>query len=163
MKLALHDLCLMHPKLQGDPTDLSKFGALALQRAGHVSPVQAGIDHSGLEASADIEWLSQDLALLEVLDGNRVTEDGAESVALVYVNTTEGWVVKRRLQRWERADWLLRNERGWLALEVSGMAAGDPFVRLKDKKLQVALCSLPAERLAIVVAFARPSIVAGSV
>ena len=163
MKLALHDLCLMHPKLRGDPTDLSKLGALALQRAGHVSPVQAGIDHGGLEASADIEWLSQDLTLLEVLDGNRVTEDGAESVALVYVNTTEGWVVKRRLQRWERADWLLRNERGWLALEVSGMAEGDPFARLKDKQLQVALCSLPAERLAIVVAFDRPSIVADGV
>jgi hypothetical protein len=163
MRLALQDLYSMHPKLRGHPTDLSKFGALALQRAGHISPVQAGIDHSGLEASADIEWISQDLTLLEVLDGNRVTEDGAESVALAYVSTSAGWIMKRRLQRWERADWLLRNEWGWLALEVSGMAAGDPFTRLKDKKLQVALCSLPAERLAIVVVFDRPSILADSV
>ena len=163
MRLALHDLCSMHPKLKGDPTDLSKFGALALQRAGHVSPVQTGIDHGGLNATADIEWLSQDLALLEVLDGNRVTEDGAESVALAYVNIKAGWVVKRRLQRRERADWLLRNEWGWLALEVSGTAAGDPFPRLADKKRQVALCSLPAERLAIVVVFDRPFIVAGGV
>lgn len=153
----------MHPKLLGYPADLlAKLGALALQRAGHSSPVQTGVDHGGRAATVEIEWLMQELALLEVLDGNRVTEDGAEAVALAYANSSAGWVVKRRLQARERADWLLSNERGWLVLEVSGTAEGDPFTRLKEKKQQVARCLLPAERLAIVVAFDKPSITADS-
>jgi hypothetical protein len=150
----------MHPKLLGYPTDLSRLGALALQRAGHASPVDAGVDHEGQAANAEIEWLVQELALLEVLDSKRVTEDGAEAVALAYASSWKGWVVKRRLQARERADWLLHNEGAWLALEVSGTAEGDPFARLKEKKQQVAQCSLPAERLAIVVAFDGPSILA---
>jgi hypothetical protein len=72
-------------------------------------------------------------------------------------------VVKRRLQRRESADWLLRSDAGWLALEVSGTASGNPIARLEEKKLQVARCSLPADRLAIVVAFDRPSIVAACI
>lgn len=162
MRLALQELLLMHPTLRGHPTDLSRYGALALQRAGHASPVRAGVDHGGVKSSAEIEWLFQETVLLQVLDGNRVTEDGAEAVALVYANTRAGWVVKRRLQRRERADWLLVNQGRWLALEVSGTADGDPFARLQEKKQQVALCSLPAERLAVVVAFDSPSIAAES-
>lgn len=150
----------MHPKLRGYPIDLPGLGALALQRAGHTSPVEAGIDHGNREAMADIEWLDQELTLLEVLDGNRVTEDGAEAVALAYTNVSAGWVVKRRLQRRESADWLLHNEGDWLALEVSGTAEDDPVARLKEKVDQVARCSLPAERLAVVVSFGKPSILA---
>jgi hypothetical protein len=162
MRLVLHDLCSLHPALRGYPIDLFKYGGLALQRAGHTSPVRAGIDHNGLGSMAEIEWLSQGLALLDVLDKNRVTEDGAEAVALSYAHSKAGWVVKRRLQRGESADWLLHGEAGWLALEVSGMIEGDPFARLKEKKQQVARCSLPADRLAIVIAFDRPLIMAGS-
>jgi hypothetical protein len=109
---------------------------------------------------ADIEWLWQDLAALDVNDSNRVTEDGAEAVALAYANSISGWVAKRRLQRGESADWLMRNETGFLALEVSGTVEGDPFARLQQKKQQVARCSLEAERLAVVVAFNRPLIMA---
>jgi len=134
---------------------------LALQRAGHASPVSAGVDHDGLAAQADIERLIQDLQALDTLDSHRVTEDGAEAVALAYASSKDGWVVKRRLQRGDSADWLMRNETGWLALEVSGTAAGDPFARLEEKKQQVARCSLPAKLLAIVVAFDRPLILAG--
>lgn len=152
----------MHPKLLGHPTDLPRFGALALQRAGHASPVQAEVDHAGVAATANIEWLAQELAQLEVLDGNSVTENGAEAVALVYVSARAGWVMKRRLQQKEHADWLLQNDKGWLALEVSGTAEGDPFARMKEKKQQIGQCSLAAERLAVVVAFDRPTIVADS-
>lgn len=153
----------MHPKLRGDPTDLYKFGGLALQRAGHVSPVRAGIDHKGLEDTAEIEWLSQNLTVLQVLDGKRVTEDGAYAVALAYVNCKAGWVVKRRLQQHECADWLLHhsNEADWLALEVSGTAAGNPRPRLTEKREQMARCTLTNRRLAIIVAFDAPSILAG--
>lgn len=162
MKLALDDLWSIHSALRGHPIDFSKCGGLALQRSGHTSPVRVGVDDHGLKASAEIEWLSQALALLDVLDSHRVTEDGAEAVAITYVNSKAGWVVKRRLQRGESADWLLHNETGWLALEVSGTIEGDPFIRLKEKQQQVARCSLPADRLAVVVLFDEPSIVVGS-
>ena len=120
------------------------------------------MDHSGVKDSAVLEWLYQEMNLLQVHDRHRVTEDGAEAVALVYANVKAGWVVKRRLQRLEKADWLLENQGHWLALEVSGTADGDPFTRLKEKRSQIAQCSLSAERLAIVIAFDRPSIVAES-
>ena len=48
------------------------------------------------------------------------------------------------------------------ALEVSGTASGDPWVRLKLKKQQLGQCTLPAELLAIVVAFDKPLILAAS-
>jgi hypothetical protein len=160
LRLALHELSSMHPKLRGHPADLSRLGALALQRAGHASPAQAAVNHEGRTTNAEIEWLVQEMAILEVLDSKRVTEDGAEAVALAYVSSWKSWVVKRRLQAGEKADWLLQNDGGWLALEVSGTAEGDPFVRLEEKKQQVAQCSLPAERLAVVVGFDGPSILA---
>jgi hypothetical protein len=153
----------MHPKLRAYRADLVKSGALALQRAGHVSPAAAVVVHDGLETVAGIEWLAEDLRALEVLDYNRVTEDGAEAVALTYVNVKAGWVVKRRLQRGDHADWLMENEDGSMAVEVSGTVAGDPLGRLGEKKRQVAECSLPVYRLAVVVGFERPSILAGSV
>jgi hypothetical protein len=160
MKLSLADLWLMHPKLRG--TDYPKFGGLALQRGGHGSPVRADVYHGDVEETADLEWPAQDQTLLQVLDANRVTEDGAEAVALAYVNASAGWVVKRRLQRKERADWLLHSESRWLALEVSGVALGDPSGRLNEKKEQVSRCSLATERLAVVVAFEWPAILAES-
>ena len=163
MRLELNELVTMHPKLRGHPTDLAKFGSLALQRSGHSSPVAAAVDHDGHEMTAEIIWRPQELALLNVLDSNRVTEDGAEAVALAYVSCKSSWVVKRRFQRGERADWLLGNDGRWLALEVSGSAAGDAFARLKEKKGQVAQCTLNTdEHLAVVVVFDRPSIAVGT-
>ena len=72
MRLALHELYLIHPKLLGDPTDLPGFGALAFQRSGYSSPVLARTDHDGREGTAEVAWLSQNLALLDVLDDDRV-------------------------------------------------------------------------------------------
>jgi hypothetical protein len=162
MRLALQDLCTVHPALLEHPVDLSQCGGLVIQRARHTSPVVAGIDHDGLAGTAEIEWQLQDLTLLEVLDHHRLTEDGAEAVALAYANAKAGWVVERRLQRGDSADWLMRSVAGLLALEVSGTAAGDPFVRMSEKKRQVARCTLPVQLLAIVVAFDRPLILAAS-
>ena len=162
MTLRLQELYLNHPKLRGHPTDYAKYGALALQRRGHSSPVQANVEHDGQKAATQIEWPRQDMAMLGVIDSQRVTEDGAEAVALAYVNLKASWVVKRRLQRGESADWLLNNSTGWLAIEVSGTITDNPQGRLAEKKRQVALCSLPAERLAVVVAFNSPTILAGT-
>ena len=162
MRLQLDRLFSIHPKLRGHPVDLARCGGLALQRAGHESPVTAVVVHDGVESAAGIEWLAEDLSLVEVLDYNRVTEDGAEAVALTYVNAKAGWVVKRRLQRFERGDWLMENQAGSMAVEVSGTVSGDPLARLAEKMRQVSGCSLPVVRLAVVVAFEEPSILAGS-
>ncbi len=161
MKLSLHELLTMHPKLWGNPIGYSRIGALAMQRSGHFSPVSAAVDHDGAWSNCDVEWTPQDLGVLSLLDSNRVTEDGAETVALAYVHALGTWSVKRRLQRGDSADWLLEKDGKLLALEVSGTAGGDANARLSEKKQQVARCSLPVELLAVVVAFERPSILAG--
>ena len=154
---------MLHPKLFGDPTDRSRFGALAFQRAGHVSPTQIEINHNKLQAKAEIEWMTQQMNVLEVVARDRVTEYGAEAVALAYVHAKAGWVVKRICRRGESADWLMQSGRAWLALEISGTASGDALSRLAEKMKQVAQCSLPTnEQLAIVVAFDRPLILAAN-
>ena len=163
MKLMLDQLISHHPALRGHSVDYAKCGALAFARAGHASPTSAKLDHDSAETQVEVEWSPQELERLMVFDANRVTEDGAEAVALTYANAKASWVVKRRLQRGESADWLLQNKSGWLALEVSGMMSGNPHARLIEKKLQVAKCSLPVGRLAVVVAFDAPTILAGSV
>jgi hypothetical protein len=72
-----------------------------------------------------------------MLDANRVTELGAEAVALALVHETQGWIARRRLQRGDSADWLLEDESGKLvALEVSGTVVGDAQARLAEKLLQ---------------------------
>lgn len=38
------------------------------------------------------------------LDFDRVTEDAAEAIALAMVYVSNGWVVRRRLQRGENTD-----------------------------------------------------------
>jgi hypothetical protein len=161
MRLILHELLSMHPGLRGHPTDYARLGGLALQRSGHEPPVRTEIDHDGSPSVANVEWSTQDLALLKVMDANRITEDGAEALALTYANTSGGWVIERRMRRGEHADWLLRKPGRSLAVEISGTVDGDEHVRLRQKKTQVARCSLPVERLAIVVAFDRPLILAG--
>ena len=163
MKLDLDQLLSCHPSLRGHPVDYAKCGALAFARGGHASPTSAKVEHDEAQAMATIEWTQSDAARLNLLDTNRITEDGAEAVALTYVNTRASWVVKRRLQRGESADWLLRNETGWLALEVSGLEKGNPRTRLLEKKRQIAKCTLPADRLAVVVAFDSPTILVGTV
>ncbi len=160
MRLVLHNLRSIHSALRAHPTDYARCGALALQRAGHSSPVCADVERDGQTGNADIEWLSEDQTTLRILDDNRVTEDGAEAVALSYTHGSGGWLVKRRLQRGEHADWLMQSSGGWLALEVSGTTTGDAQERLIEKKRQVGRCSLPTMRLAVVVAFGRPLILA---
>ena len=48
-----------------------------------------------------------------------------------------------------------------LALEVSGKIEGNPSSRLEEKKRQVAACTLPALKLAVVVGFDKPVLMAG--
>jgi hypothetical protein len=72
------------------------------------------------------------------VDYHRVTEEAAEGIALALVSSGCNWIVLRRLQRGEVADWLLRGSNGALvALEVSGLDAPDNGRRLREKLAQV--------------------------
>jgi hypothetical protein len=135
---------------------------LALQRAGHRTPVEADTNDDGVEGSAEIHWQWRDTNLVDdvLIDRNRLTEDGAEGIAITYLHAKSAWVVKRRIQQGEYADWLMQREADFMAVEVSGTAEGNAFTRLKEKKQQIARCSLPAERIAIVIAFDKPLILA---
>lgn len=82
-------------------------------------------------------------------DFKRVTEEGAEGLALALVCASGGWRVTRRLQSLdaERADWLLSNGDASLLLEVGGTDQ-EPLATLLRKKLDQARSSPLARRAA---------------
>jgi hypothetical protein len=163
MNLALHELLNVHVTLRGHPIDYPRSGGLALARAGHSSPVDAATEHDGRSGRARVEWLEHDSTILGAVDEHRLTEDGAEAVALAYTHAVGRWLVKRRMRRGEYADWLLQTDGQSLALEISGTMTDDARGRLHEKKKQVARCTLPVSRMAVVVAFVQPMILAGTV
>jgi hypothetical protein len=109
---------------------------------------------------ATLVWEKRPAADALQLDYHRVTEDGAEAVALALVHSSRSWVVLRRLQREEHADWLLREttSRRLVALEVSGTDEGDEDARLSAKLAQVAQSTAARKRAACVVGFLAPRI-----
>lgn len=68
-------------------------------------------------------------------------------------------MVRRRLQRGESADWLLRDAQARLvALEVSGIDEGDDSERLRIKVEQVRRATVGNRRPACVVELASPRV-----
>jgi hypothetical protein len=160
LHLVLGQLLAMHPKL-GSHVGYVKAGGAALQRAGHSSPTLTTVDHQDKpEGPVTIEWTMPDGFDPETVDPKRLTEDAAESVALAYVHVCAGWQVKRRMSQGERADWLMQRAEDRLALEISGTTTSDCRARLSEKVENVRKCTLPAHRLAVVVGFGRPEILA---
>src|SRR5689334_20581055 len=123
MKLDLGLLIDMHPVLT--PTraaDLAHYAAVGLERHGHVSGAQLAARLDEAEHDASIGWIAAAADAGVALDQHRVTEEAAEAIALALVRVAFGWVVRRRLQRGESADWLLTDpDRGRVGLEVSGI------------------------------------------
>jgi Mg-chelatase subunit ChlI len=162
MEIDLADLREMHPRL---PEDLvlvmTTRAALGLQRNGHASPVAIHLDLEPSVIRGMLGWPGADLAALDQHDHNRVTEDGAEAVALALAHRDRGWRVVRRLQREEHADWLLEQldeqERQVVALEVSGVDRGTIAPRLAEKLAQVARAEDVDQRWAGVVGFEQPT------
>jgi hypothetical protein len=158
MKLDLERLAEAHPLLPA-PTaqDLAHKAALALQRR-HVPGVAAQVTVMAESHRPTLHWRNRDASDAQQLDQLRVTEDGAEAVALTLVNAMRGWVVLRRLQRGEHADWLLRDtmSRRLVALEVSGTDEGDGRARLAAKLSQVSETRAARIRAACVVGFLEP-------
>jgi len=81
----------------------------------------------------------------------------AEAVALALVHIALGWVVRRRLQRGESADWLLKDPLARLvALEVSGVDEHEDPHRLRKKLNQVRRATVARQKAACVVELLAP-------
>jgi hypothetical protein len=157
MKLDLEALRIRHALLPLEhASDLGLHAAVALARwhtPGVEMKATVMLDHH----SPVLSWSVRSADEAAQLDVNRVTELGAEAIALSLVHATRGWVVRRRLQRAEFADWLLADANGGhVALEVSGTDDGDARGRMREKLQQVSGCVAAPLRVACVVRFVDP-------
>ena len=162
MEIDLARLREIHPRLPADVV-LVMMGraALALGRNGHESGVRLSVDLEQVIISCMLSWLGPELNAINQHDYHRITEDGAEAVALAVAHQHRAWRVVRRMQREEHADWLLEdmaNEaRTLIALEVSGVDRGSIASRLAEKLAQVANSVEVDQRWAAVVGFEQPA------
>lgn len=161
MDVDLRRLREMHARL---PVDLSvvmvQRAALALERNGHMSGARLSLDLVPVVPDGSLSWPRADLAQIDQHDHNRITEDGAEAVALAVVHQHRAWRVVRRMQREERADWLVEDlaggQRQVIALEISGVDRGSIAARLSEKRSQVAGARDVDGRWASVIGFEEP-------
>jgi hypothetical protein len=162
MDIDLAQLGEMHTRL---PADLVLFmvarAALALERNGHAPGVRMALDLEKTSTICALAWPQANLDKIDQHDHNRITEDGAEAVALAVVHRDRMWRVVRRMQREECADWLLedlrKGPRKVVALEVSGVDRGSIAKRLSEKLTQVSRSAEVDQRWASVVGFESPA------
>jgi hypothetical protein len=107
-----------------------------------------------------LSWPGSDPGFLDQHDSKRLTEDGAEAIALALGHRVRGWRIVRRLQQGEHADWLLEESSAGaslrIALEVSGVARGSITSRLTEKLEEVSRSEDVDQQWAGVVGFQRP-------
>src|SRR5690606_3816076 len=110
VRLDLETLRQLHPKLSVETASgYAHCAAIALQRH-HTPGVSAAVNADAERSDATILWTVRPAEDAEQKDAKRVTEDGAEAVALALVKHAWGWTVSRRLQQGESADWLMIDE-----------------------------------------------------
>lgn len=161
MDIDLADLREMHPRL---PEDLALVmigrAALSLQTNGHESPVNIRLDVERAVTRGMLSWAVSDPSFLDQHDSKRLTEDGAEAIALALGHRARGWRIVRRLQQGEHADWLLEESSAGaslrIALEVSGVARGSITSRLTEKLEEVSHSEDVDQKWAGVVGFQQP-------
>jgi hypothetical protein len=161
MDIDLADLREMHPRL---PEDLMLVmigrAALSLQKNGHGSPVNIRLDVDRAVTRGKLAWPDSDPGFLDQHDTKRLTEDGAEAIALALGHKARGWRIVRRLQQGEHADWLLEESNAGvslrIALEVSGVARGSITSRLTEKLEEVSRSEDVDQQWAGVVGFQQP-------
>jgi hypothetical protein len=160
MKLDLENLRAGHPRLLPEhAADLALHAGVALQAQGHVPGVRAVTRVNEEPIDPSLHWQKRAADAHETLDPKRVTELGAEAVALALVHAVRKWVVRRRLPEGESADWLLQDETGaFIALEVSGTGTGDAKAVLRKKLAQVSKNDDGGTLSACVVRFEEPAV-----
>lgn len=148
----------MHPLLPASTAaEYALRGALGLERHGHEPGVALLARLNDQPREAWLHWLASEPGSGEQLDRHQITEDAAEAITLTLVHAAHGWVVRRRLQRGESGDWLLRSPDARLvALEVSGIDEGDEAERLRAKLEQIRAAKVGEVRAACVVELASP-------
>jgi hypothetical protein len=158
MKLDLMQLKSMHPLLPASTAaEYGHRAAVGLERHHHESGVPLATLIENLARAASLHWIGSPLGDVDLLDRDRITEDAAEAVALALVHVARGWVVRRRLQKGEAADWLLLDpEAGLVALEVSGIDKGEDSGRLREKLEQVRRATIANRRVACVIELSTP-------
>ena len=101
---------------------------VALQRR-HSPGVHLAVMVENERSFEQLQWRQRDRSAALYQDMNRVTEEGAEAIALALACSRGGWRVQRRLQSRmaEGADWLLRDATtgATLLLEVAGTDEGE--------------------------------------
>lgn len=134
---------------------------LALEKNGHSPGSHLQVKVERTVTGCGLFWPKVELDEASQHDENRITEDGAEAVALAVAHQLRNWSVVRRMQREEHADWLLevRGERGReiIAFEISGVDRGDVAARLSQKLAQVTKSAGVDGRWAGVVGFEKPT------
>jgi len=147
----------MHPLLPASTAaEYAYRAAVGLERHDHEPGVDLETLVQGQEGKASLHWLPSSGGA-EQLDRHRITEDAAEAIALALVHVARGWVVRRRLQRGESADWLLRDpQASSVVLEVGGIDEGDVSKRLRVKLQQARSAKVGDLRAACVVELASP-------
>ncbi len=131
--------------------------AAGLERHGHQPGTDLATRIDGKAGQAHLHWLRSPNGAGDHIDRNRITEDAAEAIALGLVHAARGWVVRRRLQRGESADWLLQDPQARLvALEVSGIDKGNDSERLRIKLEQARRATVASRRAACVVELSTP-------
>lgn len=159
VEIDLNTLKEMHPKLPPEVV-LTIVGraAIALNRNGHRSGLNVSWHVERAIIAGRLSWPTAEVEEIVQHDDNRVTEDGAEAVALALANRHASWRVVRRMQREEHADWLLEDvDRRLIALEISGVDKGSIATRMSQKLKQVAASQDVDERWASVVGFEKPT------
>lgn len=161
MLLDVSSLRQRHPLLPlATASEYVHRAAMGLQRAGHEPGCRVDLEIDENLRDGSLYWSTSDVADLNQMDSNRVTEDAAEAISLVLVHEAERWQTVRRLQREESADWLLsRLEEGrlrTLALEISGTTTRDGPSRLQTKLAQVAKSKCVDRKAAAVVGLGQP-------
>lgn len=154
----------MHPLLPlSTVDDLARKAAVALDRHGHEPSALIYLTIDGLRSVSTLEWEPVDTPGGDLMDRKRVTEDAAEAISLALVSTLYAWVVRRRLQQGEHADWLLDDTRERddsldrkVALEVSGTdGRDDSRRRIREKTEQIRKCRI-GRKVVCVVEFGPP-------
>lgn len=155
----LSGLCPGLPAASAEP--LAFRAVIALQRR-HQPGVQLSGSMRGNELREAVLWKERSAELAEMEDFNRVTEEGAEALALALTGRRCGWIVRRRLQSRlsEGADWLMASGAHNVIVEVGGTDDGDLEALYRRKVSQAEEASWPKRtmRAACVVRFMDPKV-----